>query len=350
MPRYASTFISGLQKPIKTLLCNSIDDVSIELVLDGLVLYKTKAEPKEIEKLRFFNNTFLALLVLPDSPHSRDPLARLLSNAVEIPNLEQQLKPYLPDGRHGYRILVSEENRLVSGDRQLLSSLEMRISHVEGKELRPSSHNPKIEFWLLHRSEKTGFFLLRLTRNWDSKAIHAGELKPELSHVMCALSNPTPEDIFLDPFSGYGSIPIEMAQSFPCRMVFAGDRDALCRQHIRQRLVTKRLKRLVLPKQLDACNMNGFENGFISTIVTDPPWGFHEAIGDIGKLYTSMLKEFWRVLKTGGTLVLLTARKPEFEKAFGSLFGGFVLLEKYDILVSGQKAAIYRMKKDDRSA
>ncbi len=345
MPRYASTFISGLQKPIENLLRNNIEDVNIEQVLDGLILYTTKAEPATIEKLRFFNNTFLALLVLPDSSHSRDPLGRILSSAVEIPNLEQQLKPYLPDGRHGFRILVSEENKLVSGDKQLLSSLEMRISHVEGKELRPSSHNPKIEFWFLHRSEKVGFFLLRLTRNWDGKTIHAGELKPELSHVMCSLTEPKPDDIVLDPFSGYGSIPIEMARSFPCRMVFAGDRDASCRQHIRQRLVTKRLKRVVVPKQLDACSMKGFENGFISTIVTDPPWGFHEANTDINRLYNSMLNEFNRVLKPEGFLVVLTARKAEFEKSVAAAPGRFALLEKYDVLVSGRKAAIYKLRK-----
>lgn len=90
--------------------------------------------------------------------------------------------------------------------------------------------------------------------------------------------------------------------------------------------------------------MKAFENDFISKIITDPPWGLYKDIKNITAFYALMMKEFVRVLKSGGIIVLLTARKNEFEKVL-SKHKNLDLLEKYDILVSGKKSAIYKIKK-----
>jgi len=344
MPAYVSTFISGLGKPVEQLLREQVGDVRIRRVLDGLIEYETNAGPALLGRLRFVNNTFAILRSLQDSAKVRNPLGRLLCAAVEMADLETAAGPLLPAGKHGFRVFLSEENQLVSGDRNELRALEKRIEQIPGKSLTPTSHNPQVEFWLLHRREGVGYFLLRLTLPAQAKP-HAGELRPELAHILCWLSQPQAQDIFLDPFSGYGAIPVERARSFPCRMVFAGDRDPDCRDYLRKRLNSKKLKKLVIPKTLDALDMKGFEDGFIDRIVTDPPWGFHEEIGDVRRFYSAMLKEFYRVLKAGGIIVLLTARKSEFEQSLSTAGNCFGLAEKHDILVSGQKAAIYKIRK-----
>lgn len=55
-----------------------------------------------------------------------------------------------------------------------------------------------------------------------------------------------------------------------------------------------------------------------------------------------MLNEFSRTLKPEGLLVILTARKETLEKAMNQN-KIFNLQAKYDVLVSGKKAAIYKI-------
>lgn len=57
-----------------------------------------------------------------------------------------------------------------------------------------------------------------------------------------------------------------------------------------------------------------------------------------------MLKEFIRVLKPGGLMVILIGQKELFEKVLTN-FPDLQFVEKYNILVSGKKAAIYKIKK-----
>ena len=82
--------------------------------------------------------------------------------------------------------------------------------------------------------------------------------------------------------------------------------------------------------QLDATNLKDFQDNTFDKIVTDPPWGYYSA--------QVSLKELSRVLKPTGIMVLLLADRdftlPDLE-----------IQEKYDILVSGKKAAIYKFTK-----
>jgi len=56
-----------------------------------------------------------------------------------------------------------------------------------------------------------------------------------------------------------------------------------------------------------------------------------------------MLKEFIRILREDGILTIVMGQKELFEGILKPL-SELVLVEKYDILVSGKKAAIYKLK------
>jgi 23S rRNA G2445 N2-methylase RlmL len=266
----------------------------------------------------------------------------MLQQASQL-NLNVDLNNFLPNTKT-FRIIASDENEFVSVDKKLLAQVESKIICLKGTKLRVDPHRPQAEFWFLRRSENIGFFMLRLTKNITNKKLPAGELRPELAYILCYLSEPDKSDIFLDPFAGHGSIPIERAKNFSYNMIFASDNDKNFKQIIRDRIKTKKVNKTIIPKVLDALDMKVFENGFVSKIVTDPPWGLYENIKDITAFYTSMMKEFVRVLKTGGIIVLLTAKKDEYEKVI-SKHSDLDLLEKYEILVSGKKSAIYKIKK-----
>lgn len=343
MNTYLSTFISGLQKPVEQLLKDNLGVLKIHLLLDGLVVYQSNENVRKIQKLRFLNNTFLVLKKFDKLPRAEKAFKYMLKSVSGL-NLDVTLKNFLPNAKT-FRIITSDENEFVSVDKRLLAQVEKKIIGLRGMKLKVNPHRPQVEFWFLRRSENVGFFLLRLTKNITNKKLHPGELRPELAYILCSLSEPDKSDIFLDPFAGYGSIPLERAKNFPYDLIFAGDNDRKFKQFIREKIKTKKAKKTIIPKVQDALDMQSFEDSFITKIVTDTPWGLFENIKDIASFYSSMMNEFLRVLKSGGIVVLLTARKDEFESILSSHKNSIELQEKYDILVSGKKSAIYKIKK-----
>lgn len=342
MNRYLSTFTYGLQKPVEKLLKEKLDVLEIELLLDGSVLYQTDDDVKKIQKLKFLNNTFLVLKKFEKLPNENafDYMLKLTSKI----NLGVELKGFLSNIKT-FRIITSDENKFISVNKKLLAEVEAQIIRLQGTKLRVAPYRSQIEFCFLRRNENIGFFMLRLTKNIINKKLSAGELRPELAYILCSLSEPDKSDIFLDPFAWHGSIPIERAKSFSYNMVFASDNDKGFKQIIREKIKNKKVNKIIIPKVQDALDMESFEDGFVTKIVTNPPWGLYENIKDIASFYDSMIKEFLRVLKSDGIIVLLTAKKAEFEDALSKYKDNLNLQEKYEILVSGKKSAIYKIKK-----
>ena len=345
MTKYASTFISGLKDVVSEMFRQLYPDVEILLLLDGLIVYQGQLSTKEVEQLRFVTNSFIVLDVFEKL--RKHPVQAMLSAAARDENLGRKIHAHIRTVNTGrtFRIVVSQENQFVSVDKNLLESVERKIAGIKG--LRVHRAKPDTEFWFLYRSEGYGFFLMRLTTHTAyEKVLQKGELKPELAHLLCFISEPNEEDIFLDPFCGYGAIPIERALSFPYNMIFAIDKDSDKKQFVRNSLTTKKVKGTFIVKSQDALNLASFDTNFIHKIVTDPPWGLFERLdGDITKFYRLMLKELARVLCINGIMVILTARKDEFEQAIAGENKRLKLLNKYDILVSGKKAAIYKILK-----
>lgn len=61
MTTYFSTFISGLGEFIAEQLKKDLDAVEINLLLDGLVVYKSSSPVEKIKQLRYLNNSFQLL-------------------------------------------------------------------------------------------------------------------------------------------------------------------------------------------------------------------------------------------------------------------------------------------------
>ena len=104
--------------------------------------------------------------------------------------------------------------------------------------------------------------------------------------------------------------------------------------------------KIIVVEKLDALNLANIENNSVDKIVTDPPWGLHEGKNlDLPKFYLKMLEEFYRVTKTGGFIVILTAQKELIETQLGKLKDNLKLVAKYNTLVSGKKAGVYKLER-----
>jgi tRNA G10 N-methylase Trm11 len=189
--------------------------------------------------------------------------------------------------------------------------------------------------------------MLRLTKN--KGVLSKGELRPELTNIMCLLSEPSENDIFLDPFAGSGAIPLErarMKKGFKGIFCLEKDEDTFNKlRNFVKNIRDKKVQKSFFVKKADFF-ANSFDDGFFTSIVTDPPWGIFSGLDEEPDVfYLKILNEINRITKKSGKIVILTACKNEMDLALKELTNTLKLVNKLDILVSGKKASIYKIEK-----
>lgn len=309
--------------------------------MDGGILFETDKPIDEIQKIRFFNNTFLVINRFQNINKNIK-----IEEIIERTNLDNhEFLKYIDKRSKTFRIFSSIENSLISVDKKILGSFENNLEKITKLRIELSKIASDVEFWFLLRSEGEAFFMLRITKN--KKKTIKGELRPELANVLCLMSNPTNNDVVLDPFCGSGSIALERSRIAGYRGIFACDIDENCTIFLKKeikKINNKKLNKSFFIKKLDFFK-NSFDDGYFTNIITDPPWGFYEKIKNIEEFYKNILLEFYRVLKINGRVVLLTANKEITDSILDKMSAKFKILNIYDILVSGKKARILVIEK-----
>jgi len=246
-------------------------------------------------------------------------------------------------GRYTIRIRASVENQFVGIDKELQQKVENALTGQGNLTVDRSLAD--LELWVAMRKEGFTLFGVRFTKRANyEKTLAKGELYPELTYLLCLLSDPKKEDVFLDPFCGSGAIALQRASSFLVKQVLAGDTNAGLVNALRKRIEKSRHK--ITVGRWDARKLTTFKDGTVDVIVTDPPWGnYGTANIDLDALYRDMLVEFIRVLKPYGTLVVLTAQYELFESKLADVEESLVLIAQYHTLVSGRKAGVYVLKR-----
>lgn len=340
MKIYFSTFTTGAQEIIKKFLQKR--KVRIKLLLDGLVVYESNLSLQEIRNFRLFNNSFILLSSFSNLPPSVKSLEKMLKSLANTSRLSQKIVSNLPSRRRNFKIVTSLENRMVAVNRFFLEKLEKLI--LKTGKVKLNIKKPDLEFWLLLRREGYGFFGIKITYPLKKERPQKGKLSRQIAYMMALLSKPNPKDIVIDPFAGYGSLPIERAASFPYQQIIAVDKNKHLVANLKKKV--KKMRKRIKVIQGDALTLEEINDKAIDKIISDPPWGEFEKIENIEKFYESMLKEFDRILKPKGIAVLLIGTKESFENILIDRFKkAFLLEKKYDILVSGKKAAIYKLVK-----
>ncbi len=342
MRSYYSTFIPGLLEPVQEALKSALPDAQIVLSLDGLIAYESGAKAETIQKLPFVTNSFFILKRFEGSEAETIPsmAARTLED-VHL-NFETPVK-FGP--RSTFRIVTSLANQLVPLDDRVMQQLERRVSEKLG--IQPHRSKPDFEFWLAQRSEGHGFFALRLSHHQSyDKSLQKGELRPELANILCRLSEPSPKELFLDPFCGSGAIPIQRARMTPDGLIIASDIDPGKVAALKARVKTLDLTRRIVVRAGDGLDLSRYEDGSIHKIVTDPPWGhFAQVSQTIGEFYEKMMSEFVRVVRPGGLIVVLTAETAALEDTLDRHSPKIAPVCSYNILLSGKKARVYVVRK-----
>lgn len=333
MPRlFYATCVTGLERVAREALHTALADVSIERGGDGFLLFRAEAGFDALRRLRFFNNVF-AVLSWQEELSVEQPLKSLAAAVRDDAATVEALEQMAPKGGR-FTVMASVGNQPASIPHFALEKLEKMLSAAGHYEV--DRQHPQLTFWLMVRDEGFGFFGLRITRG--TPAVPQGALRPELCYLLCLLSSPRPEDVFLDPHCGSGAIALERAAAWPATEVWACDNDAVMVE--RAAAEAERRKLAVRAQQMDALRLEKFQPQSVSAIVTDPPWGiFKPGSPDLG----AMLQSFRRVLKSDGRAVLLLGRDMGLsQKSIDA--AGFLSVSRDAILVSGQKATVHVLK------
>jgi len=345
--KYFASFASGMQFIVKNILEKQIPDVNIQNLFDGAVLFETE---KTYDRLNMycFNNIFSVITFAEIRNGDIESfIKQILDSKLQSKIISVNNKKF-----NTFRVIISCENQLVSIDNKLKIKLEKFIAEQSGFKLKRSDSDA--EFWVLYRTGGFYFFLKRLTRHTAyDKMLNKGELHPEIAFLMNWFAEADKNDILLDPFCGYGSIPLNRALHFPTKQIYAFDIDNDMVNIVKKKIAEKKslsnMSKIVV-KQADVKNLlKELPPESITRIVSDPPWGSFENIKEgIEEFYNIILPNMEKVLKINGIIVLLLGRDIDIETLAKSI-PNLIFAENYNVLISGKKASLIKLKKIDNN-
>ena len=320
MKTYFATFIPGLSEAIKEALLKDCPKIEILKFFESSILFKSEDEYQHVVSLPYINNVFLVANHLHfDRNKKAGSIAKeLLKDA--------QFKQFIPNTKNvSFRIMIQKGADLIHIPREFSGKIIDKITQQTGFVFAPLKAS--VEYWFLIRNEGLAILGIKLTNliRRSPGDNQQGKLQPEIANILNFLSEPHKDDVYLDPFAGYGSLAKDRILFNPYKHIYLSD--------IEKPLV-ERLRKLnsdkVTVQLSDALHLDYLKDKSVNKVVTDPPWGVYE-----------MKNEMQRVVKTNGIIIILTARFKEFEKAL--LQTTLHLFKKYSTLVNGKKATIYKL-------
>lgn len=208
----------------------------------------------------------------------------------------------------------------------------------------------QVELWAFYAREKLTVGL-RLTdihhrqRTWRGQE-RPGSLRPTLAASLIALAACRPDDVFLDPMCGSGTILIERALWGPAAELMGGDSDdaavRIARQNAERAGLTAQSARISRWDATDPASFPGLA-GRVDRIVCNLPFGVQHGKADaLPGLYAAALKT-WRPLLSGrGAMILLTSREAELRKAAAA--AGLEIETVHKLFIQGIWAEVFALE------
>ncbi|MDE0323680.1 MAG: methyltransferase domain-containing protein [Candidatus Poribacteria bacterium] len=307
------------------------------------IIFQYAGNPRELLSLRTAEHLFLILKRIPKMTRSRSSLAVLRGSLTRL-SFKEMSECCRQVGINVRKRMPFRVTSRLSGKRNFrrldLQRVIERALSERGWYL--ASTQAALDVWAeVHGDD--GYISIKLSPNDMAqrpyKQAHIpASLKPTLAYSMVRLSKPHPDDVFLDAMCGAGTILLERALMGRYRYLIGGDvsTEAL------DATVTN-FGRKHQPRQFfhwDARTLP-LQPNTVDKIVCNLPFG--ETIGNIPQLtnlYRHCLKEYARVLKPRGRMVLLTSQRTLLNDELEKLrFLG--VQQRLTVDVRGKQAWIY---------
>lgn len=327
MAEFVSTFTTGFKKVVEKNLPEIVSGCKILNIYDGIVHYKFNGNSHDLEKVVYFNNTFFVI----------KSWCNFSGNFSTMINDFCSENKYLLISKGSFRTRFVRENQFEKIDKKLVIKVEENV--LKRSKLKIDRVSPSTEIWFNIRREGFAFCgQLISKREFTEKNLNKGELRPELAYLMCCFAELKENDVIAEPFCGYGSIPIQLAKKFRFLHLYVSDIDEEKITALKEKKYFKQNDFVSIEVQ-DAFSLKQIKDNSVDVIISDPPWGFFEDVGDIALFYDKMFCSFKRILKNDGKMIILSARKDELEYAAEK--NNYKIIERVDTLVNGKKACVY---------
>lgn len=325
MRLFYSTCPAGLEEACKRLAAAKVPGFSAKAVYSGAILYSARTDRPECAG---FTNTYIQIARLDKCTSVLHGARLFLTERKALAEAERTMREYQFES---FRVMFSEQNKLASVEK------EYRIAYEQAIRIRSNRETPDTELTILRRSNGNALMLLRLTRPAHVKK---GELSPSVAACMAYLARPEESGSFIDPFAGSGAIGVARMTMGRSKRVFLSDIDSSAVQKLRKRIPGR-----AEIEQLDALKLTErFDGEDFTEVVCDPPWGLYRALDtDPADFNRRLVENLQHILAPYGTCVVLTAMKNEFSAAANK--SDLDIVERFDILVNGKKAAIFVLRK-----
>jgi 23S rRNA G2445 N2-methylase RlmL len=187
----------------------------------------------------------------------------------------------------------------------------------------------------------------KMRHRYDRKVELPASLRPSVAAAMVHLTNPRPDDVFLDPMCGSGTILLERMHAGPYRNIFGGDIDQQRVEAARLNLPQRRKGRKqdqISIRKWDAADLP-LENGAVDKVATNLPFG--RQIGsqqNLEKLYDDLFTELARVVVPDGRIVLLSSEY-DLIKQLMRRHPQLEILSGYSVATKGVWGRVYLIRR-----
>lgn len=295
---------------------------------DSAVMISAKAPAGKVGRLSYVKNSFA---VIGSVPRRHD-----LNQSIEM--ITHRLNGWhLTRTRRPFRLMFSVDGQLVGVPRGARSRLEMSVSGATGG--RPMPRGGGDEYWTITRRDLDEVLFCRRIPGLRRHRPPRGGLAPDVAEVIVnAVGPPRPSDVVLDPFAGSGALIAARVQQ-PFREAICSDlgyRDGSAQ-------LTPGLARRAGVCRLadDARTLASVSDETVDVVVTDPPWGeFDRASSATVTVIIATLNSMYRVMRAGGRIAMLVARRLVPAVTTQWDHGGFRVDRSYDVLVNGHPATL----------
>ena len=282
------------------------------------LLFQYTGNPRDLLSLRTAEHLFLVLKRIPKMTRSRSSLAALSGSLTRF-NFKEMAECCRQVGLNVRKRTPFRVTSRLSGKRNFRRLDLQRVVEraLLDRGWYPAKGAAALDVWAeVHGDD--GYISVKLSSNDMAqrpyKRAHIpASLKPTIAYSMVRLSRPHPDDVFLDPMCGAGTILLERAFADRYRYLIGGDisTEAL-------RATVTNFGRQHQPRQFFHWNARTLplQPNTVDKIVCNLPFG--ETIGNVSQLtdlYRRCLTEYARVLKPRGRMVLLTSQRELLEKA-----------------------------------
>ncbi len=310
-------FPTGIESIISEILHSFVKNAEVISTGKGeaLISVGNKEAIDEICKLSIFNNVLL-----------------ILGDKLVINDLAQE---YI-EGR-AVRIISFKDRQTVSIDDNLLNDYE-KVIRKSGCSI--SRSRPDYEVWMIKRSGRFNGVALRLTSHPDYHASEKSELRPEICFLMNYLSEPSSNDVWLDPFCGSGALAESRIKISNYKKIICSDIDISKIEKKRSELDEIEIKKMNY-KDIHLLQKEG-----VNKVVTDPEWGIFNKDVNIEKMHDLFFYKVKRLIPETRIFILLTHKRNDdiVLNLIKNKKTSLNLISKLQIFVWNQPAYIYKFK------